>query len=201
MSERGGHAVVLLAAGSSTRLGQPKQLLRRDGETLLHRAARIALETGPEVFIVVLGSDPSAYQAALQDLPHETAINEKAASGMASSLQAAASHVAGHAQVLVLMSDQPALSTAHLQRLLDGARRSCSGCAATRLQGLAGVPAVVPGHWFDALPQRASNAGFRARLRALADDALLLLPAGGLELDIDTPQDLAHARSMGLLDP
>ena len=201
MSERGGHAVVLLAAGSSTRLGQPKQLLRRDGETLLHRAARIALETGPEVLVVVLGSDSSAYQAALQDLPYEMVINENAASGMAGSLQAAASHVAGHAQVLVLMSDQPALSSAHLQCLLEGARRSRSGCAATRLQGLAGVPAVVPGDWFNALPQGASNVGFRARLRALADDALLLLPAGGMELDIDTPQDLAHARALGMLDP
>jgi molybdenum cofactor cytidylyltransferase len=201
VSERAGHAVVLLAAGSSTRLGQPKQLLRRDGETLLRRAARSALETGPEVLLVVLGSNRSVYQAALQDLPYETVINENAASGMASSLQAAASHVAGHAQVLVLVSDQPALSTAHLQCLLEGARRSRSGCAATRLQGLAGVPAVVPGDWFDALPQHAANAGFRARLRALADDALLLLPAGGLELDIDTPQDLAHARALGLLDP
>lgn len=201
MSERAGHAVVLLAAGSSTRLGQPKQLLRRDGETLLHRAARIALQTDPGVLIVVLGSNPSAYQAALQDLPHETVINENAANGMASSLQAAAPHVADHAQVLVLMSDQPALSAAHLQRLLDGARLSSSGCAATRLQGLAGVPAVVPGQWFDGLPQCSSNAGFRARLRALADDALLLLPADGLELDIDTPQDLAHARALGLLDP
>lgn len=201
MSGRGGHAVVLLAAGSSTRLGQPKQLLRRDGETLLHRAARIALETRPAVLVVVLGSDPTAYQAELQDLPQVTVINENAADGLASSLQVAARQVADHAQVLVLMSDQPALTAVHLQRLLDGARRSRSGCAATRLQGLAGVPAVVPGHWFTQLPQSASNAGFRARLRALADDALLLLPADGLELDIDTPQDLAHARSLGLLDP
>jgi molybdenum cofactor cytidylyltransferase len=201
LSARGGHAVVLLAAGSSTRLGQPKQLLCRNGETLLHRAVRIALETGPEVLIVVLGSNPSAYQAALQDLPHETVINENAANGLASSLQAAAPHVADHAQVLVLMSDQPALSAVHLQRLLDGARRSRSGCAATQLHGLAGVPAVVPGHWFNQLPLDPSQAGFRDRLRALADDALRLLPADGLELDIDTPQDLAHARSLGLLDP
>ena len=50
------HAAVVLAAGGSTRLGRPKQLLTRDGETLVHRAARLAIATGATRVLVVTGA-------------------------------------------------------------------------------------------------------------------------------------------------
>ena len=50
------HGLVVLAAGDSSRLGEPKQLLRHRGETLIHRAARLGLATAPADAVLVLGA-------------------------------------------------------------------------------------------------------------------------------------------------
>jgi molybdenum cofactor cytidylyltransferase len=198
---RGEHAVVVLAAGASTRLGQPKQLLRRDAETLLHRVVRLARGTAPTVVVVVLPPAPAGFAEALVGLDYATAINPDPRRGMASSLQAAAPWVHAEARVLVLGCDQPALEAAHLHALLMAARQATSGCAATALDGTLGVPAVVPGHWFADLAAGADDSGFRARLRALAKATVGVVEAPGLALDIDTPDDLRTARRLGLIDP
>ncbi len=62
------HGVVVLVAGASRRLGQPKQLVRIDGETLLHRTVRSALATRPHDLVVVVGSAADASIAAVSDL-------------------------------------------------------------------------------------------------------------------------------------
>jgi len=194
------HAVVLLAAGRSHRLGQPKQLLTQQGETLLHRAARLGHDTRPDRLVVVLDSEHGPMADALADIPHHAAINADPASGLGGSLRVAAPHVAASAYVLVLVCDQPALSTEHLETLLRGARTVSSGCAATALDGLPGVPAVIPGHWFTTLSADLNDTGFRTRLRQLDPARLFLLQDDGLRLDIDTPAALARARAEGLID-
>lgn len=195
------HAVLLLAAGSSRRLGQPKQLLRRDGETLVHRAARLGAATLPRRLVVVLAEQAGPIADALADLDHRSVLNLAPQRGLAGSLQAAAPLLRDMPRVLVMTCDQPTLTAAHLERLLHAARTATSGCAATRLAGSAGVPAVVPGDWFAALGTPDDDRGFRARLRALPADALSLVDGPGLEQDIDTPDDLAAARAAGLIDP
>ncbi|WP_367346077.1 NTP transferase domain-containing protein [Stenotrophomonas bentonitica] len=227
------HAVVVLAAGSSARLGQPKQLLRIDGETLLHRVVRLARSTNPAALVVVLPPDANAIAEALGDQALTMVINPEPQRGMRSSLEVAAPLVAGFARVLVVTCDQPALEAAHLHALLRGASNALSGCAGTRLSvgtvrdtrgvslrgvpggpdvdagvpggpeadaGAVGVPAVVPGHWFDDLAGGSGDSGFRARLRALDPATVYLLDAPALALDIDTPENLHAAQSLGLLD-
>ena len=84
----GGVAAVILAAGSSSRLGTAKQLLRYRGETLLHRAVRLALETGLHPVHVVLGSHAAAVGEALADLRARVTpvVNDDWQAGMGSSL-------------------------------------------------------------------------------------------------------------------
>lgn len=208
-----GHAVVVLAAGASTRLGQPKQLLRIDGETLLHRMVRLARSTTPGAVVAVLPPDADLLREALAGQPCTLAINPDPGLGMRSSLDTAAPYVAEYAQVLVITCDQPALEAAHLHALLRGASNASSGCAATTTPGsdtpcvstdassTPGVPAVIPGHWFTDLTPGTADSGFRARLRALPPSSLFLLDAPGLALDIDTPGNLRTARALGLIDP
>ncbi len=200
MNRSARHAVVVLAAGGSRRLGQPKQLLARQGETLIHRAARLALDTVPDRLVVVLDSECGPLADALADLPHHIAINADPSTGLAGSLRAAGPQVAASAYVLVLVCDQPALSTAHLEALLRGARMASSGCAATALDGLPSVPAIVPGHWFTTIGTAHRDAGFRARLRQLDPAELFLLQGDTLAQDIDTPAALMRARTDGLID-
>lgn len=195
------HAVVVLAAGRSRRLGQPKQLLRRQGETLLHRTVRLAEATAPGALIVVLAEGEAATRAAISDIACRTLFNPDPAGGLAGSLRMAATHAATFAQVLVLVCDQPALTLEHLRALLHGARTAASACAATLLDGVPGVPAVVPGSWFEALPPGSGDAGFRGHLRRLDPGSLFLLPGQALQQDIDTPAALAQARAAGRIDP
>jgi molybdenum cofactor cytidylyltransferase len=194
------HAVVVLAAGGSTRLGQPKQLLTRDGETLVHRAVRLALETSPAQVLVVVGASGDSIATSVADLPCEVVGNRGWHSGLAGSLHAAGERLTTAVQsVLVLVCDQPALERRHLDALLEGARATKAGCAATVHGDALGVPAVVPRDWFDAMPATGDR-GFGARLGQQRDAGIFPLHAPELGADIDRPEDLATARTLGWLD-
>lgn len=204
------HAVVVLAAGGSSRLGIAKQLLERDGETLVHRVTRLARATSPSHLIVVVGADQAAIIDALADLAPTIARNVRWQQGLASSLQAAAGELTGFdGPVLVLGCDQPALEQQHLDALLAGAARPGRQAAATSHDGVAGIPAVVPAAWFrevassDVASSHAASSGdrgFGPALRALQRDALHLLDAPALHFDIDTPADAEAAAARGWLD-
>src|SRR5271154_5794289 len=106
-------AAIVLAAGASTRLGQPKQLLRVDGESLLRRTVRFAIDSGCLPVFVVLGCDATALTPQLGDLAASAIINDQWQAGMASSLQAGL-HAAldtspSPADVMILVCDQPRL--------------------------------------------------------------------------------------------
>lgn len=194
------HAVVVLAAGGSTRLGQPKQLLTRQGETLVHRVVRLALELAPSQVLVVVGGNAQAVTSSISGLAATLVTNHHWESGLASSLQVAGKHLLPTvAAVMVVACDQPAIEHSHLQALLLGARASASGCAGSRHGNVLGVPAVVPRAWFNQVGASGDH-GFGARLRQLPIDAVHALQAPELGLDIDTPEDLARARLAGWID-
>ncbi|MEN5095274.1 nucleotidyltransferase family protein [Stenotrophomonas sp. TWI1409] len=194
------HAVVVLAAGGSTRLGQPKQLLTRQGETLVHRVVRLALELAPSQVLVVVGGNAQAVTSSISGLAATLVTNRHWESGLASSLQVAGKHLLPTvAAVMVVACDQPAIEHSHLQALLSGARASASGCAGTRHGNVLGVPAVVPRAWFTQV-DASRDRGFGARLRQLPIDAVHALQAPELGLDIDTPEDLARAHLAGWID-
>ncbi len=196
------HAVVILAAGGSRRLGTPKQLLTRDGEALVHRSLRLAQATAPGCLVLVLGAHAQEVGDAGRDIPHLAIINPDWAQGMHGSLRAASAAVTAFARVLVLGCDQPALDAGHLVALLDGATQAASGCAATVSgNGPPGVPAVVPGDWFARFDDIEADRGFGQRLRAMPPTALYRLQAPELALDIDTHAQLQSARRQGLIDP
>lgn len=195
------HAAIVLAAGGSRRLGRPKQLLRRAGETLLHRAARLASETKPRRLLVVLGAHRDACEPALAGIACDIVINEDWQSGMAGSLRAAAAALAGHSDpTLILACDQPALELAHLRQLLAGAAGASSGCAATSHAGKRGVPAVVASSLLAEAAGLQADHGLGGSLRRLPDDAVWTLRAPELEFDLDTEADVETAIARGWLD-
>ncbi len=87
------HAVVVLAAGGSTRLGQPKQLLTRQGETLVHRVVRLAREVAPAQVLVVVGANAQAVTSSIAGLDATPVTNHHWERGLASSLQVAGAHL------------------------------------------------------------------------------------------------------------
>ncbi|UNK48615.1 nucleotidyltransferase family protein [Lysobacter sp. S4-A87] len=194
------HAAVVLAAGGSRRLGRAKQLLRRDGETLVHRMLRLAAATRPQRLLLVTGADSAQVADAAAGLGAGIVFNPDWSLGLSGSLQRAAAALSGFGgAVLVLGCDQPALEGAHLQALLRGAGTAASGCAATAHGDAAGIPAVVSMALMDASAQLQGDRGLGAQLTAMAD-AVWRMDAPELQLDIDREDDVTAALGLGLLD-
>ena len=105
-------AAIILAAGASHRLGQPKQLVTYNGETLIQRSIRIVTEAGASPVIVVLGANAAQIREVILVVPSIHIIeNESWSEGMASSIRtgiAALRQYSPHAQsTLILACDQP----------------------------------------------------------------------------------------------
>ncbi|MET0807736.1 MAG: NTP transferase domain-containing protein [Pseudoxanthomonas sp.] len=196
------HVAIVLAAGGSRRLGRAKQLLERDGETLVHRAVRLALATRPLRTLLVTGGHGDAVASAVHDLDVEIVSNTAWQEGLASSLRAAALALAGNAAAcLVLGCDQPALQLGHMQKLLEGAAVSASACAATAHGTAAGIPVVVSAAMLAEEAHRLSgDRGLRAALQRLPDGSVHLLHAPELQFDLDTPAHVQHAIAAGWVD-
>jgi molybdenum cofactor cytidylyltransferase len=191
------HALVLLAAGGSRRLGQPKQLLVLEGEPLVRRAARLGLATAPACALLVLGAQAEAVQAATHGLPLRRVDCPDWTAGLGASLRAGLKAVPdGCAGALVLLCDQPALDAAHLQALVATWRTAPGRAAASAYAGVLGVPALLPRAWFDALCLDGDR-GARDLLRERADQ-VTALAAPGLAHDIDRPADLGAFPQNGI---
>ena len=184
------HALVLLAAGASRRLGEPKQLLRLHGETLVHRAARLGLATAPGQSLLVLGAQADATWAAVAGLALQRVDCPDWRTGLGASLRAGLAAVSADCEgALVLLCDQPALDTAHLRSLVEHWRHDPLRATASAYAGVLGVPALLPRRWFEALSRNAGDRGARDLLRERADE-VVALPAPSLSVDIDRPGDL-----------
>ena len=195
------HNAVILAAGGSTRLGRPKQLLRRNGETLVHRAVLLALATQPSRALVICGGNAEDVRAAISDLSVEIVFNPDWQEGLASSLRLVAVALADDERpVLIVGCDQPALEHDHLRQLLEGATGSSSGCAASRHGDAPGIPVVVNALLLCGACELRGDKGLRGLLQALPGDSLYLLEAPELEFDLDTPGDVKEAMRRGLID-
>lgn len=198
--EPNAHAAIVLAAGGSRRLGRAKQLLTRGGETLVHRAVRLALATQPQRLLLVIGAHADEMRKAVADLRAEILVNNDWREGLASSLRAAAGALDESASALILGCDQPALEQSHLQRLLSGAAVSASGCAATLHGAAPGIPAVASAAVLREAHGLHGDRGLRGALQKLSSDSLYLLEAAELEFDLDTPADLEKAVIGGWID-
>src|SRR3954462_4061434 len=117
---------VILAAGASTRMGQPKQLLPLDGQPLIVRAVEAALQSSAWPVVVVLGANAAAIRPALAKLPVLVAESSAWAEGMAASIRAGVTTIQQFSRalqgVVVALCDQPAFSAAVIHQLVDTQR-------------------------------------------------------------------------------
>ena len=186
------HGAIVLAAGASGRLGRSKQLLRVDGETLIHRAARLALSTGPLVTLVVVGADADKVAAEVGDLDVQRVDCADWQSGMGASLRAGIGALpAACAGALVVLCDQPALDSTHLQRLCAAWQSGPDRAAASAYAGHIGVPALLPRAWFGEVQQVAGGDRGARDLLVRRHDQVAVVRNEALARDIDRSSDLA----------
>lgn len=189
-------ATIILAAGGSSRLGQPKQLIQNNGESLVRRMAQqaLALRAGPVV--VVLGANQDRIMKELTGLAVTTVVNPTWAEGMASSLRTGlrALDTESTEAFLVVLTDQPYVTADLLQRLIDTRQSTGRGIIASRYaepDGILGVPALFDNHYRREFLNLTGDTGARKLIQQYASDSTsVLFPLAGI--DLDTPADLRH---------
>jgi molybdenum cofactor cytidylyltransferase len=191
MPERGNNiAIVVLAAGASTRLGQPKQLLRWGEKTLLAQICETALAIENQQVIVVLGANCEAIKPAVEHLPIEIIFNEKWPEGMGGSIACGMSQLRPDAgAVLLLLCDQPFVTTDFLRVLVENWSNSPVQIVASSYAGTFGSPAIFGQKLFPELVALHGQQGAKKLMEKYrAELALVDFPEG--EKDIDRPEDL-----------
>ena len=185
---------IILAAGASRRLGQPKQLLRYNGETLLERAIRIAAESGAAPVIAVLGAHHLQIGSAVSFSRAAAIINPHWEQGIASSIHAGLEAIEQIAPAssgaLILPCDQLRLSADHLRGLFAAfAAQTEPSIAVSTYADVLGIPAVFPRAAFPHLLALQGDNGARVLLLN-PPCPVISIPFAGGEIDIDEPADL-----------
>jgi CTP:molybdopterin cytidylyltransferase MocA len=188
-------AAIILAAGESRRLGQPKQLLAYGGQTLLEHAIQLANEAGASPVFVVLGANFEKIGASIQSSNAIPVHNDRWRQGIASSIAAglrAQSVCAPEAEGVLLMGcDQPRLTAEHLNSLISEFEgQEAAVIAASSYGGVQAVPAVFPRATFAQLRMLCGDRGARPVIENPPCPVITLEFQGG-EVDIDSPEDLA----------
>ncbi len=183
--------VVILAAGGSTRLGRPKQLLQVAGTTLIRKTSELAL--GLEVpVVVVLGAHEKLIRRQIQDLPLHMAMNPQWKLGMSSSLETgincARQISPGLSGVLVLLVDQPLVHLDHLKKLINVARGESQAMVVTGYGQGRGVPAYIGSEHFEDIRTTSGDQGARA-LFAQKGKFIREVSLIDAAMDIDTEED------------
>jgi molybdenum cofactor cytidylyltransferase len=188
--------VVLLAAGGSSRLGRPKQLLLHEGKTLVRRAAEAAVAADCEPVVVVLGAHAQDVAAELTGLSVRTVHNAAWEAGMGSSLRVGlrALDTEGRQSVdaaLVMLCDQLRVDARHLRALVEAFTRTRSPIIASGYDGARGVPALFSRALFSELESLTADQGARGVIAQDPSRVVEVVLAGGSE-DVDKPADLSR---------
>jgi molybdenum cofactor cytidylyltransferase/nicotine blue oxidoreductase len=176
----------VLAAGESRRLGRSKQLLEVDGQPLVLRAVRAALEQCAAGVVVVTGAVHDEVAAALTEMPVTIVRNDDWREGIGASIRCGVSAV-GDTACLLMLCDQPDVGAAQLAALVDAWRARPEHIAAAGYAGVRGVPAVFPPRCRDALAGLHGEHGARRLIEAETDVTVVDMPAAAF--DVDTPAD------------
>ncbi len=189
--------IVILAAGNSSRMGRPKQLLDFGGQPLIRHAAQAALASRGHPVIVVCGQFEAEIRSALHGLPVEIAPNPQWSGGMGTSIQAGLGVLAPHYAdgVILTLGDLPLLTAATYNQLLDAHSASAKPIVASAYAGTVGVPVLFTKEYFAPLMALDPAQGCKGIILAHEADALRL-PCPEAEADVDTPTDYRSMLSL-----
>ncbi|MFL9843966.1 nucleotidyltransferase family protein [Flavobacterium rhizosphaerae] len=184
--------IILLAAGNSSRLGQPKQLLEYKGETLLNRVINEAVCVAGNAVIVVTGYDTEKIEDSIKNRNVLICYNQLWQEGMATSI------TAGLKQLLLVypdlqsciisVCDQPYLNACVFKGIYASKAEQKKGIVAAKYRDTVGVPALFSKTYFDALLNLRGTQGARGLLSRYKNDVILYAFENGA-FDIDTMED------------
>jgi molybdenum cofactor cytidylyltransferase len=190
-------AVILLAAGASARLGTPKQLLKYKGKTLLQNMVSAALGTSLRPVIVVVGANASSIMHEVPNTDVHIVNNKDWQEGIASSIrcgvQALEKTEPASDAAIIMVCDQPHITSALLNDLLTLQRETCKPVAASSYHGITGTPALFHKTFFPQLLSLKGDQGAGKMLQQQTSGIATVSFPDGI-IDIDTMENYETLR-------
>jgi molybdenum cofactor cytidylyltransferase len=198
-SERSGRvAGIVLAAGSSSRLGTNKLLITLGMEPVVRRAARRAIDAGLSPVVVVMGFEADRVGAALEGLPVELVVNQDHAMGMHTSVRVGIEQVPADCDgLIIVLADMPLVTSAMLAELAARFRAGSEPLVVSRYGDVQAPPTLYSRALFPAL-SAAGESGGRRVIRDHRDQAAELRWPPELLVDLDRPEDVTRLREAPL---
>ena len=187
--------LMILAAGASTRLGAPKQLLSFNGQTLLRRVALAALESVCQPVVVVLGSRAETCEKHLAPFELDIVVNKDWEKGMGTSIRAGIEKLLKTDEradgAVITLCDQPFVSCEIINRLAETFYQTGAPVVASAYAGTRGTPALFSRTLF---PDLMNLKGGAKELigRYSSETVSIEFPEG--EIDIDTMEDVRRLK-------
>jgi molybdenum cofactor cytidylyltransferase len=191
---RPGLRILVLAAGFSTRLGQPKALARVHGVSLLRRTLQLAATLTAAPIIAVVPKNAARYRNEARGINVNFATNSQRAQGLSSSVRRGIARAGYAPAVLLLPVDLVNLRRRDLRRLIARWRGSRRCVIARRIGHHGGTPLILPRWLYPRAFGVAGDIGLRDLLYRLPPDSLRQLDLPSAARDVDTQHDLRAAR-------
>ena len=184
--------IIVLAAGSSSRLGQPKQLLSYQDKSLLENTIEAAKVAGDNLVVVILGGNYQLVAEHIEKTGIRTIYNTAWEEGISSSIRTGLSGLTEEYNdldaVVLAVCDQPYMTAGLLQSLIDTANNSDKGIVASSYVNTLGTPVLFTSKHFTDLMSFTGQDGAKMLLGKYHDE-VVGVPFENGEIDIDTPED------------
>jgi molybdenum cofactor cytidylyltransferase len=182
--------IIVLAAGSSSRMGRSKQLLEIDGQPLLCSCVNQALAVNPSHIVVVLGANEKPHRELLEKLPVKIVSNFYWKTGMGSSIKTGLNYLlqsGGELDAVILMvCDQPALTSEHLVKLIEKFQERKKAIIASSYSNSNGVPVLFGRSFFSNLLLLNDDQGAKKIVQQFPDQVdAVVFPKGSIDLDTE----------------
>lgn len=182
-------AILILAAGSSSRMGKPKQLLPFKNTTLLGWSIAQAKKSKANNIFCVLGANAEIIKKDISNYNIETIFNANFKDGLSSSIVAGTDYLAtkNYDSVLIMLADQPNVGSDYLNKLIKTSEENASKIIASNYIDKTGVPAIFTKEYFPDLLNLKGDKGAKDFLNNHQSKIIKLKPFN--LVDIDTIED------------
>lgn len=192
LQNKASYGIVLLAAGMSSRLGRPKQLLAYQGDYLLSHAIKATEQVKDAVTAVIIGAEAELLLNEIKNLDVKVVLNQQFKEGMSSSIRCGVQYIQDYDRnienIIMMVCDQPYVDGAHILKLIACHEATGAKIVASTYSDRKGVPALFNKQLFPELLRLKGDTGAKELIKKYnVETATVFLPLG--EIDIDTEEN------------
>ena len=192
LQNKASYGIVLLAAGMSSRLGRPKQLLAYQGDYLLNHAIKVTKQVNVAATVVIIGAEAELLLNEIKNVDVKVVLNQQFKEGISSSIRCGVQYIQDYDRnienIIIMVCDQPYVDGAHILKLIACHEATGAKIVASIYSDRKGVPALFNKQLFPELLTLKGDTGAKELIKKYTiETATVFLPLG--EIDIDTEEN------------